>query len=164
MSGYIEFNELWADMEAKTGMEISRQQAQAIFDELDVNGDGKVSLVEFKMKAANLEPTVQDVVDEMHNEAEATFDALDTDGSGYIEPEELWADLQKRGMPLTRDQVDQIFAGIDKNTDGKISLVEFKAQMVSHDLFFPPPTSPPCKSFFLGLPPNTFLTFPSPLP
>eukprot|EP00282_Hemiselmis_andersenii_P016042 CAMPEP_0114133154 /NCGR_PEP_ID=MMETSP0043_2-20121206/13474_1 /TAXON_ID=464988 /ORGANISM="Hemiselmis andersenii, Strain CCMP644" /LENGTH=1256 /DNA_ID=CAMNT_0001226711 /DNA_START=123 /DNA_END=3890 /DNA_ORIENTATION=- len=128
-SGYLEFEEIWADLEQKLGQSIDREQAESIFKELDVNGDGKVSLVEFKMKVGVM-PTRQEIVEEAHNEAEEAFDAIDTDGSGYLDLEELWADLQKRGMvELTREQVEEIFKSIDANGDGKVSLAEFKSHM-----------------------------------
>eukprot|EP00283_Hemiselmis_rufescens_P002513 CAMPEP_0173428676 /NCGR_PEP_ID=MMETSP1357-20121228/7575_1 /TAXON_ID=77926 /ORGANISM="Hemiselmis rufescens, Strain PCC563" /LENGTH=936 /DNA_ID=CAMNT_0014392731 /DNA_START=38 /DNA_END=2844 /DNA_ORIENTATION=+ len=128
-SGYLEFEEIWADLEQKLGEGVSREMAEAIFKDLDANGDGKVSLVEFKMKVGVM-PSQEEVVDEAHVEAEEAFDAIDADGSGFLDLEELWSDLQRRGMvELTREQVEEIFGSIDANSDGKVSLTEFKSHM-----------------------------------
>jgi calcium-dependent protein kinase len=71
-----------------------------------------------------------EVIDEMHDNAEAQFDDLDKDKSGYIELEELWADLQKRGMTeVTREMVEEVFKKLDANGDGKVSMAEFKTSL-----------------------------------
>lgn len=105
------------------------EQVQALFDEIDKNGDGKVSADEFKnYMGLPMVPGLGNATEDMlQADAEDTFMAIDTDGSGFIELDELWDDLELRGFDLTREQVEEIFASLDVNGDGKISMAEFKA-------------------------------------
>jgi len=93
-------------------------QAKDIFARMDLDSDGKVNLTEFK---AHLGVPLKDY--------ESMFDMLDTDKSGFIEFNELWADFQKRGVHMTEQECRAIFATLDQNGDGKVSIQEFKAHL-----------------------------------
>lgn len=93
-------------------------QAKDIFARMDLDSDGKVSLVEFK---SHLGVPLKDY--------ESMFDMLDTDKSGFIEFNELWADFTRRGVHMTEQEVRAVFASLDQNKDGKVSLMEFKAHL-----------------------------------
>lgn len=66
--------------------------------------------------------------------AKAAFDAVDTDKSGYLERNELEAVMSSVSSEFdfdqpTKEDVDEILKEIDVNSDGKISLNEFQAQI-----------------------------------
>jgi Ca2+-binding protein (EF-Hand superfamily) len=60
---------------------------------------------------------------------ETAFKKVDTDQSGTIDKKELKAlmDEASKGKfePLTEDELNEIYAGLDKNNDGQITCDEF---------------------------------------
>lgn len=59
---------------------------------------------------------------------EELFRSLDDDGSGTIEVEELLKVLSENGE-VDLEQIKELIAEVDENSDGKVSLDEFKAMM-----------------------------------
>jgi len=57
----------------------------------------------------------------------ALFNEFDTDASGFIELDELEAALKKAGRPVSRQAAQNILERVDLNSDGLISVDEFKA-------------------------------------
>jgi len=57
----------------------------------------------------------------------ALFAAFDTDESGFIDAAELHAALEKGGKRVSEEETRAILEQLDTNSDGKISLEEFKA-------------------------------------
>jgi len=75
-------------------------QTKAIFARMDLDGDGKITLVEFK---AHLGMPFKDL--ESNMDPKAVFRTIDTDNDGFIQFGELFADLQKRNMGITEKEV-----------------------------------------------------------
>jgi len=57
------------------------------------------------------------------------FKTFDADGSGFITAEELVLALEKYGMSMGKDEVQQMIAEVDSNKDGLINYDEFVAMM-----------------------------------
>ena len=67
----------------------------------------------------------------LHEIAKAAFEAVDTDGSGYIEEPELKTVMSNVAKDIGMDEptdsdVRDVFFELDENSDGQISLDEFK--------------------------------------
>ena len=107
--GLIDMSELQAAL-SKAGKPITPQRAEAILQLVDSNGDGEISLDEFKL-VFNLD---------------AIFKEYDTSGDGFIDESELQAALAKAGRPITAQRAEEILQLVDSNGDGQISLEEFK--------------------------------------
>jgi Ca2+-binding EF-hand superfamily protein len=58
--------------------------------------------------------------------AKAIFSAMDTDSSRDLSSTEIYQFMQNRGVQITREQVEEMFARIDLNQDGLVSLEEFE--------------------------------------
>jgi len=59
-------------------------------------------------------------------EITAIFREFDTSGDGFIDLGELQSALVKAGKPVSRAEAQQILEVVDENSDGQISLPEFK--------------------------------------
>jgi len=67
---------------------------------MDLDGDGKITLVEFK---TYLGVPFKDL--ESNVDPKVVFYTIDTDKDGFIQFQELFADLQKRNMGITEKEV-----------------------------------------------------------
>ena len=52
------------------------------------------------------------------------FNSIDADGSGTIEPSELLAELERRGLDVSEDRVKHLFS-LYANEDGVLKVMEF---------------------------------------
>ena len=75
-------------------------QTKAIFARMDLDGDGKITIVEFK---THLGVPFKDL--ESNVDPKVAFHTIDTDNDGFIQFQELFADLQKRNMGITEKEV-----------------------------------------------------------
>lgn len=68
-------------------------------------------------------------------ELRAVFDAIDTDHSGFLDAPELLAALRARGVAVSATDVDAMIRDADSlgDSDGKVSLAEFRAIYHGHD-------------------------------
>ena len=78
------------------------------FEELDANGDGKITQ------------------DEMQTRAQDRFKAADTDGDGAISAEEMTARMQARMAERMAARVEMMMKTRDADKDGKISMEEMQ--------------------------------------
>ena len=53
-----------------------------------------------------------------------TFNTVDADGSGTIEPGELLAELERRGLAVSAAEVESLFS-LYANADGVLKVMEF---------------------------------------
>ena len=58
-------------------------------------------------------------------EIKEAFDLFDTSGSGTIEAKELKVALQALGFEPSREEIEKLIAGVDKDKSGKIDFHEF---------------------------------------
>eukprot|EP00542_Grammatophora_oceanica_P010432 CAMPEP_0194032256 /NCGR_PEP_ID=MMETSP0009_2-20130614/5237_1 /TAXON_ID=210454 /ORGANISM="Grammatophora oceanica, Strain CCMP 410" /LENGTH=706 /DNA_ID=CAMNT_0038672641 /DNA_START=11 /DNA_END=2131 /DNA_ORIENTATION=+ len=113
--GIITFQEL---QEGLSQYGLSQEQLARLFDELDLDGTGKIRWTEFV--AASIE--AHGAIDESRL-AEA-FDRLDSDDSGFISAENLQEIL---GEEFPEEEIRDIIAEADLSHDNKISYGEFLA-------------------------------------
>ncbi|CAH1244819.1 CALML3 [Branchiostoma lanceolatum] len=96
---------------------------KAIMEQYCRHGNNQLDLVEFDTLVADFR-SIGNVDPETLLK---TFNKMDKDNSGFIDVEELKQGLQEyfREEPVTEDIVQTIMEAVDKNKDGKISIVEF---------------------------------------
>ena len=112
----------------------------ALFDELDKDHSGSVSLGEFEDVARSLQlgelglagsPRVEDEATASQRRTDAlrsAFAVLDADGSGAISAEELFATIRALGRgELSAEDASAIVHDFDVSGDGQIQLDEFLA-------------------------------------
>jgi len=97
----------------------SLDDLNAAFLEMDINGDGKISLSEFTtgMKAQGMTKK---------EEIEAAFEAIDQDGTGAIEYSEFIAAAMSEQELHSADQLEAAFYRLDMDSSGSISKEELK--------------------------------------
>lgn len=96
---------------------ISKAEADALFNRIDANHDGKLDKNEM---SAYRKASMEQRRAEMQKEFEAKFKAADKNGDGALTKDEVQA-----GMPRLARRFDQL----DANHDGKLTLAEIKAGM-----------------------------------
>lgn len=104
------------------GESMSKEQVDAIFEKVDVDGSGTIDYHEFLVATAN-----EDAVFSVKNLKEA-FNYMDKYGSGEITLKEI-KEVLGQSQDIPDDVWEQIIAEADKNGDGVISFDEFMQMM-----------------------------------
>lgn len=122
--GYLSFDEFSAIPAVKRLAQEHPDAPKAIFNGMDANHDGLVSLEEFMLQLRRHDRPPLDVV----------FRTADTNADGYLSFAEFSAipaivELAKRSPNAPQ----QLFTKMDTNTDGQLSLAEFLAQPICPD-------------------------------
>ena len=93
----------------------TEKEANAEFDQLDTDKDGKLTKEEFRMAFPELRRRAA---------ADATFAEIDTDGDGFLSRAEVIAFQTKQGS--TEERANELFDKLDTNKDGKVSKEELR--------------------------------------
>jgi calcium-binding protein CML len=156
-NGELDIGELTVVLKA-LGVNMSVVQNALVRDAMDANGDGTISLSEFRAVFAAQKNSARDMawavfLNFMHRHPETSdsvasvFLAADADGNGELDVGELATVLVGLGIELDALQLRLFRDDIDANGDGAISLAEFqsaieaKARALGFEL--PPPASGP---------------------
>lgn len=94
------------------------------FNKLDSDGDGEISIEEFKAAVSKLNKNSS-------QEIESVFKQLDADKNGSINYTEFIAATMNQSIYLKEEKLYQTFKMFDKNNDGFISADEIKAVLGS---------------------------------
>lgn len=120
---------------AAAGVELAPGEAAEIVKQLDVDGNGAVDYSEF------LAATVQQAKSQQEDACRKAFNVFDIDGNGYIDRSELGKLLLSKSSLSTwnlndsptkggrHPEIDEIYAELDADKDGKIDFEEFMAVM-----------------------------------
>ncbi|CAD8182498.1 unnamed protein product [Paramecium pentaurelia] len=126
------------------------KQLRQTFQELDKNGDGKLSMEELKAHC-NDDIDVEDLFNRVdtdkngyieftefltaavdmkklasHDQLKEAFHLLDQNGDGFLEIDEIKKIFNGKIQVQDENQWDQLLQEMDKNSDGKISLEEYQ--------------------------------------
>ncbi len=91
----------------KPGM--GHRGAMQSFDEMDTNGDGKIT------------------AEEMQAHASQRLDAVDTNGDGFVDAAELQARMQAHATTRLEERSTRMISRLDNDGDGKLSPEEMRA-------------------------------------
>eukprot|EP01050_Picozoa_sp_SAG11_P000476 SAG11_NODE_15_length_26319_cov_13.810564_1_plen_541_part_00 len=148
-SGVLEFEEfrraIRKDAKLARG-EVSDDELLELFEFIDSDNNGSIDLDEFA-KMLSIEPATprrrgkvegdSDIVeftlqricaelDRTMGTAQHMFHIADADGSGYLDASELDMVLRRRvGLQLTRKELQQLIAALDRDGNGNVSIQEF---------------------------------------
>lgn len=106
------------------------KQIKLMIENLDADGDGEVSLVEF---LSLMEPVVEHAerVETQKKVAGRMFKMLDADGGGSLSTSEFKEMLEKVGVSMSYDEVRDLFGEYDESHDGCIDVEEFEHMLAS---------------------------------
>ncbi|CAL0307873.1 unnamed protein product [Lupinus luteus] len=105
---------------------LTTNDLERIFEKLDMNGDGYVSLEELKWF---LDKTVIEIDEEVESDLVKAFKVFDLDGDGFISSQELECVLKRLGLWNGKDCKNMI-CYYDTNFDGQLEFEEFKNMML----------------------------------
>ncbi|KAL4446120.1 hypothetical protein ABPG74_021659 [Tetrahymena malaccensis] len=95
----------------------AKQTVENVFNDLDLDGSGKVEFSEFLVACLQKEKVLT------KDRIEKAFKLIDTDGNGQITKKEL--EEMMGGLPLNEKVWESLLQDCDVNKDGQISLTEF---------------------------------------
>ena len=113
------------------------------FNKLDKDGDGEISIDEFKSAISIMNKKAPE-------EIEAVFKEIDADKSGSINYTEFIAATMNQSVYLKEEKLYQAFKMFDKNNDGFISPEEIKAVLGSRVVLMQPILSTWTKGMISG--------------
>ena len=120
-TGMITFSELSDAFEKNATNKMSSQRIQAIMNNVDYHGNGKINYSEFLAATVS----VRQVLTE--EKLYALFKHFDTDNSDFITPDNIREAFHQNGRALSDVQTRKIMQDHDVMGDGRLSFGEFKA-------------------------------------
>lgn len=104
------------------GKQMNDEQIDAIFDKVDIDMSGSIDYNEFLIATINEAKILSE-----RNLKEA-FDFMDKDNNGYITVEEI-RNVMDQSKTIAEEQWKAIVSEFDKDSDGKVSFLEFVEMM-----------------------------------
>lgn len=101
----------------------------AIFNKLDKNGDGEISIEEFQAGLQTLSGKTKEDI-------KSVFSKLDADQNGSINYTEFIAATMSQSMYLKEEKIFQAFKMFDKDGNGSITPAEIKKVLCSNNFFY----------------------------
>ncbi|KRX05898.1 Protein kinase-like domain [Pseudocohnilembus persalinus] len=110
-----------------------KKSLRRTFQQLDTNGDGKLSKQEILDGYINNNADIDDIqLQKKIEEINQIFENADTDNSGYIDYNEFVAAAMEKQDKFTDRKMQQVFNLFDKDGDGTITLDEIKQIFTCH--------------------------------
>ncbi|XP_068453383.1 troponin C, skeletal muscle [Clinocottus analis] len=109
------------------GQNPSREELDAIIEEVDEDGSGTIDFEEFLVMM--VQQLKEDQAGKSEEELSECFRIFDKNGDGFVDREEFGEILHLTGEPVVEEDIDEIFGEGDTNKDGKIDFDEFLKMM-----------------------------------
>nr|XP_061802946.1 troponin C, skeletal muscle-like [Nerophis lumbriciformis] len=109
------------------GQNPSREELDAIIEEVDEDGSGTIDFEEFLVMM--VQQLKEDQAGKSEEELSECFRIFDKNGDGFIDREEFGDILHMTGEAVTEEDIDEMFGESDNNKDGKIDFDEFLKMM-----------------------------------
>lgn len=118
-TGLINANEIKTYIESQK-LNLSENEIQAMIDELDYAGNGKINYSEF------LAATIDTATFFDEQKLRCVFSMFDIEGTNRITAQEMFYAFQKLGQNVPLADIEQLIKEHDTAKDGAISFQEFK--------------------------------------
>ncbi|XP_063978886.1 uncharacterized protein LOC135163408 isoform X2 [Diachasmimorpha longicaudata] len=112
------------------------EELRTMLEEIDTDGDGNVSLVEFVKIVSNIgnasaaQQTNLSQEEQEEQELRDAFRVFDKHNRGYITASDLRAVLQCLGEDLSEEEIEDMIKEVDEDGDGRIDFYEFARSLV----------------------------------
>ena len=99
----------------RRGIAVSAVQLETVFNELDVDGDARITRSEFEQFCVK-----------RRSEIKRVFHEFDRNKDGKVSSDELRKGVEKAGLKISDTQLRVAFEFLDENGDGSLSFAEFE--------------------------------------
>jgi len=120
--GVLSREEIYEGYKDILGEVEAQKEVDRIMEKADIDKSGSIDYNEFIMAASNRQKMLN------KEKLEATFKIFDKDGNGSISADEIKSVLFGNSG-ADKKQIENIIKEVDSNSDGEISLTEFKEMM-----------------------------------
>nr|XP_014342351.1 PREDICTED: troponin C, skeletal muscle isoform X1 [Latimeria chalumnae] len=110
------------------GQNPSREELDAIIEEVDEDGSGTIDFEEFLVMMVS--QMKEEAKGKSEEELSQFFRVFDKNADGYIDAEELGEIIRSSGEAVTDEELEELMKDGDKNNDGKIDFEEFLVQIL----------------------------------
>uniref|UniRef100_A0A669DNX7 Troponin C, skeletal muscle n=1 Tax=Oreochromis niloticus TaxID=8128 RepID=A0A669DNX7_ORENI len=100
------------------GQNPSREELDAIIEEVDEDGSGTIDFEEFLVMMVRL--MKEDQAGKSEEELADCFRVFDKNGDGYIDREEFALIIRSTGEAISEEEIDELLKDGDKNNDGML--------------------------------------------
>ncbi|GAX86032.1 hypothetical protein CEUSTIGMA_g13447.t1 [Chlamydomonas eustigma] len=123
--GFLSAEELEESLRVK-GVKLTRVQIDEMIKAADVDGDGRLSFIEYMALMKGLDPLLYAHAEITDKEIALIFQEFDLNGDGKITTVELGHAMKSLGKPLNAEEVHELMGAADKDGDGHIDVDEFR--------------------------------------
>uniref|UniRef100_A0A3P9JHH3 Troponin C, skeletal muscle n=3 Tax=Oryzias TaxID=8089 RepID=A0A3P9JHH3_ORYLA len=109
------------------GQNPSREELDAIIEEVDEDGSGTIDFEEFLVMM--VQQLKEDQAGKSEEELSECFRIFDKNSDGFVDREEFGDILHMTGEAVTEEDIDEMFGEADSNKDGKLDFDEFLKMM-----------------------------------
>ncbi|XP_042606340.1 troponin C, skeletal muscle [Cyprinus carpio] len=109
------------------GQNPSREELDAIIEEVDEDGSGTIDFEEFLVMM--VQQLKEDQAGKSEEELSECFRVFDKNQDGFIDRDEFADILRATGEPVTDEDINELMADADTNKDGKLDFDEFLKMM-----------------------------------
>lgn len=120
--GRLSKDEILNGWEKEVGKPISKEEVDAIYDQVDIDKSGEIDYSEFIIATINTQNLLT------KEKLQAAFKMFDKDNSGSISKEEI-KQVLGFGQSVASDEIAKVISQVDDDGNGQISFAEFEKMM-----------------------------------
>ena len=136
-NGHVDRMEFVTGLERMNIMGLTKKDYNTIFEHIDIDGNGFLSVNEFGLflegatltRQQKIAQMPQNMIDEVTRDINDLFDKFDEDGNQHIDAEEIQTAMKGMGFVITYDKALEMIDSVDQDGDHQLNRQEFQDLM-----------------------------------